>query len=68
MTRLVRGALAAGAIGMLLYGGWVTSAQQTTPAPAAGSGRAGANVDLTGYWVSFVTEDWRFRMVTPPEG
>jgi hypothetical protein len=23
-------------------------------------------VDLTGYWVSLVTEDWRFRMVTPP--
>jgi hypothetical protein len=25
-------------------------------------------VDLTGYWVSVVTEDWRFRMVTPPKG
>jgi hypothetical protein len=25
-------------------------------------------VDLTGYWVSIVTEDWRFRMVTPPKG
>jgi hypothetical protein len=23
---------------------------------------------LTGYWVSVVTEDWRFRMVTPPKG
>jgi hypothetical protein len=23
---------------------------------------------LTGYWVSLVTEDWRFRMVTPPKG
>jgi hypothetical protein len=30
--------------------------------------RAGAPVDLTGYWVSVVTEDWRFRMVTPPKG
>ena len=32
------------------------------------SPRAGAPVDLTGYWVSVVTEDWRFRMVTPPKG
>jgi hypothetical protein len=24
--------------------------------------------DPTGYWVSVVTEDWRFRMVTPPKG
>jgi hypothetical protein len=30
--------------------------------------RASAPVDLTGYWVSVVTEDWRFRMVTPPKG
>jgi hypothetical protein len=32
------------------------------------TGRSGALVDLTGYWVSVVTEDWRFRMVTPPKG
>jgi hypothetical protein len=25
-------------------------------------------VDLTGYWVSLITEDWRFRMATPPKG
>src|SRR5881409_3076508 len=30
--------------------------------------RASAPIDLTGYWVSVVTEDWRFRMVTPPKG
>jgi hypothetical protein len=23
---------------------------------------------MTGYWVSIVTEDWRFRMITPLEG
>ena len=27
-----------------------------------------AAIDLTGYWVSIVTEDWRFRMLTPPKG
>jgi hypothetical protein len=30
--------------------------------------RASAPIDLTGYWVSFVTEDWRYRMVTPAKG
>jgi len=37
------------------------------PAPPA-SGQAGAGEDLTGYWVSLVTEDWRWRMMTPPRG
>ncbi len=32
------------------------------------SAREGAPVDFTGYWVSVVTEDWRWRMVTPPVG
>ena len=37
--------------------------------PAAPSTpRAAAVVDLTGYWVSVVTEDWRYRMVTPAKG
>ncbi len=30
--------------------------------------KAGAPIDLTGYWVSIVTEDWRYRMVTPAPG
>ena len=30
--------------------------------------RAAAPIDLTGYWVSIVTEDWRYRMMTPPKG
>lgn len=32
------------------------------------TGKAGAPTDLTGYWVSVVTEDWRYRMVTPGKG
>ena len=32
------------------------------------SARDAAPVDLTGYWVSIVTEDWRYRMVTPAKG
>jgi len=30
--------------------------------------KAAAPEDLTGYWVSLVTEDWRYRMLTPPKG
>ncbi len=30
--------------------------------------RAEAPVDLTGYWVSVVSEDWAWRMFTPPKG
>jgi hypothetical protein len=30
--------------------------------------RGAAPVDLTGMWVSVVTEDWRWRMRTPPKG
>jgi hypothetical protein len=32
------------------------------------SPRAAAPVDLTGYWVSVIAEDWRWRMVTPLKG
>lgn len=32
------------------------------------SPRAAAPVDLTGYWVSVVSEDWRWRMLTPTRG
>ncbi len=30
--------------------------------------KSGALIDLTGYWVQLVTEDWRWRMMTPPKG
>jgi hypothetical protein len=32
------------------------------------SPRDAAATDLTGYWVSVITEDWKFRMVTPKKG
>jgi hypothetical protein len=32
------------------------------------SARDRAPIDLTGYWVSYVTENWRYRMVTPAKG
>jgi hypothetical protein len=44
------------------------NAQGRGGAQAPATARESAPIDLTGYWVSFVTEDWRFRMMTPPKG
>jgi hypothetical protein len=45
------------------------SAAQPPAAPSpAPSPRAAAPVDLTGQWVSVISEDWRWRMVTPLKG
>ena len=42
---------------------------QAPNAPQRGAApRDAAPVDLTGYWVSVVTEDWLYRMVTPAKG
>jgi hypothetical protein len=38
------------------------------PPQAPATAQATAPIDLTGTWVSVITEDWRFRMVTPPRG
>ena len=35
---------------------------------AAPTAQEAGPIDLTGYWVSVVTEDWRWRMVTPAKG
>jgi hypothetical protein len=39
-----------------------------TRGPAPKTPKDAAPIDLTGYWVAIVSEDWRFRMVTPPKG
>ncbi len=42
---------------------------QDRGSPAApNTAKAAAPVDITGYWVAFVSEDWRFRMITPRKG
>lgn len=45
-------------------GGRGAAAGQQQPQTA----KASAVFDMTGYWVSVVTEDWRFRMITPLKG
>jgi len=44
----------------------IRAQQQGNSAPR--SARDRAPIDLTGYWVSYVTENWRYRMVTPAKG
>src|SRR5207342_3153906 len=56
MRRVLLIAIAVGALGVAVR----------AQAPAPGTARALSPIDLTGNWVSIVTEDWRFRMVTPP--
>lgn len=47
--------------------GWPVSLHARQNA-ASSSARDAAPIDLTGYWVSYVTENWRYRMVTPAKG
>ena len=47
--------------------------QRGAAAPAAApppppTARNAAPIDLTGYWVSMVTNEWRWRMLTPAKG
>ena len=43
-------------------------AAPATPAAPPPPAKTAAPIDLTGYWVSVITEDWRWRMITPPKG
>jgi hypothetical protein len=58
----------ASVLGVFLVAG--VEAQPQRPAASAPPPvpRAAAPIDLTGYWVSIVTQDWRWRMVTPAKG
>ena len=37
-------------------------------AQPAASPQAAAPIDLTGYWVSLITDNWTYRVLTPPKG
>jgi hypothetical protein len=53
---------------MVVAGPLAAGAQNRGGPPAPTTARASAPIDVTGYWVSVVNEDWRYRMVTPPKG
>jgi len=70
--RTVTGRVMAAAVGAVICG----AVMQPVAAQRGGRGqggpppppRQGAPVDLTGNWVSVVTEDWQWRMRTPAKG
>jgi hypothetical protein len=41
---------------------------QPPAAPEPRTAKSAAPIDITGYWVAVITEDWRWRMLTPPKG
>jgi len=51
-----------------LFTSLLVNAQGRGGPPDTRTPKAAARVDITGYWVSIVSEDWRFRMVTAPKG
>jgi len=66
---IVRAAVVAGLmIAIGLTSTRSAGAQGRGTAQVRGTARESAPIELTGYWVSFVTEDWRFRMMTPAKG
>jgi len=52
---------------LIAFGFARVDAQRGNPQPPRAP-KAAAPIDLTGYWVSIVTQDWRWRMVTPRKG
>jgi hypothetical protein len=65
--RSVQGGLAVGAISLALATTVLAQPPQGRGGPPP-TGRVGAPVDLTGTWVSVVTEDWEARMAPPVKG
>jgi hypothetical protein len=52
----------------LLGSGAQSWAQRPAMPTAPPTPKADSPIDLSGYWVSIVNEDWRWRMLTPPKG
>jgi hypothetical protein len=57
---------AAALLGIVMCSSATPQAPQTPSAPK--TPKAAAPIDLTGTWVSVVTEDWRWRMLIPKKG
>jgi hypothetical protein len=68
MSRARITTLLAGALALSLCAGVHAQPPGGAPRSPPPAPRAAAPIDLTGYWVSIVTQDWRWRMVTPRKG
>jgi hypothetical protein len=66
----MRAAVSAAVLAVLGFVGVESALAAQPPAASAPaqSPKAASPVDLTGQWVSVITEDWRWRMVTPLKG
>ena len=51
-----------------MSGRWIAIAWILTSVALRAQPQANAPIDVTGYWVSLVTEDWRYRMLNAPKG
>ena len=60
--------LLVGVMGLLAFEAALLAQTGRGPGAPPPSPKAAAPIDLTGYWVSVITEDWRYRMVTPAKG
>lgn len=61
-----RAAFAAGMAAFSIYA-QAPGGRAGTPQPPPNA-KQSAPFDITGYWMSLITEDWRYRMLTPPKG
>ena len=60
-------AVAAALAAVAVTGDRIAARSSPPPAPAR-TPRTAAPIDLTGNWVSVVTEEWLWRMTTPRKG
>jgi hypothetical protein len=60
-------ALVALVLGAALSTNAFAQGRAAAPPPPA-NGKAGAPIDITGNWVSLVSDDWVYRMITPAKG
>src|SRR5688572_10819761 len=67
MSRLLGGTVIA-AVCMLVFPSALDAQRGRGGGAPAASPQKAAPIDLTGYWVSPIIEDWKFRMVTPAKG
>lgn len=65
---VLRSAALAGALTIFPRGFAAQAPPPREPQGAPLTADKAALMDLTGYWVSVVNQDWRFRMMTPPKG
>lgn len=59
---------AAAAVWVALGASQADAQRRTAAQPPAESPRAAAPIDITGHWVSLITDDWVYRMITPAKG